>query len=575
MAIELLAPAGSPASLRAVVEAGADSVYMGAGWNARMRARNFSIEELGKAIAYSRKNGVKSYIVLNTIIFENEISSAWDYIKKIYEFGADALIVQDLGVGKIAREIAPEMELHASTQMSVHNSKTAEILKKMGYSRIVLARELSIDQAKAIKRNANVEVEVFAHGAMCYSYSGKCLFSFIQTGRSGNRGACAQMCRFPWKLLHNGKEVRKGYLTSTKDLNILEHIDKVKRAGIDAIKIEGRLKGAEYVKAVVSAYRKGIDNGEYCDLTQYGLRDYTSGYLFGEAKTNKLTNPKKSGFSGKRIGEVIGNSGEVRVWGLIKKGDLIRTANSGKKITIFRIFVHGREVEEARGECKLAIRSLKKGDVLFKVERMKFEDDFLGSYCALKSRVPKKYVMPMDKLELRIKDMIFASDEQEALAVPKGKAVCVPWETDAELVKRCRAEVFVDTPRIVFDDELDAVLKKIRGFEAGFMVSELALSDIGRIVVSHYANVSNSLAAREWMNLGKVEGVVSSVELMANAAKRIGFINYTGNRLELMISENNLFKDLEVDEKGRWELKDPKGNKFRILKRNGRTVVIS
>ena len=378
--VELLAPAGNPTTLKAAVEAGADAVYMGSNlWNARLRARNFTNKELGKAIGYCHKNNAKAYITLNTIVFEEELPGMAEQVRFVYESGADAIIVQDLAVARMARETGNDMEIHASTQLSTHNSKTAAMLKKLGFSRTVLARELSLEQVKKIKENSGIGVEVFCHGALCYSYSGKCLWSFYQTGRSGNRGACAQLCRFPWKALCDHKLIEKGYLTSTKDLNLLEKIPEIAISDIDCIKIEGRLKDASYVNEVVSAYRAAIDGKELKSIKPT-LRGYTTGYLFGEVRKEKLTNPKSQQYSGIKIGEVTKiyrDGAVVKLSGKLKIGDLVRSTSSGKHLEIFRIFMDGKEVKESHTECMLKIKTLKRGDVLFKVEKAKVDEEFL------------------------------------------------------------------------------------------------------------------------------------------------------------------------------------------------------
>ena len=572
MPIELLAPAGSPASLRAAVEAGADSVYMGSFWNARMRARNFTKEELATAMKYCRAEGVKAYIALNTIIFESELKAVAEYIKFVYEYGADALILQDLGAARIAREAAPGLELHASTQMSVHNSKTAKLLKKIGFTRLILARELSIGQAAAIKKNANIDVEAFCHGALCYSYSGKCLWSYVQTGRSGNRGVCSQLCRFPWKAYCDGKLIRKGYLTSTKDLNLVGCVPEIEKTGIDCIKIEGRLKDARYVSAVVSAYRKAIDGGKdaFESLAMITSRGYTSGYLFGDARREKLTNPDRPAYGGMDIGKVVKvtpNGAHIKLTGILKKGDSIRASSSGKIISIYRMYVGDKEVESADSECALRIKTLKRGDTLVKVERAKIEDGFLKGVNAEKVRKGKSFVIAKKRLNLQVHSVDFDK--------------IISWEAATHGIQGA----LIDTPRVVFDEEINEVEEKLRelaeGKPSAFLVSEPALVSDYPTVVSQYANVSNTLAAQEWADLGRgsVKGIVAAMEVNQKDALAMGLIHFTGKKIELAISENNLFRELGLAEKQaagcRLELEDPGGNRFPVKLRGGRTVIYS
>ena len=581
---ELLAPAGSPASLRAAVEAGADSVYMGALWNARLRARNFSPDELARAISYCHQNGVKAYVALNIMVFESELGRVAEYIRHVYEGGADALIVQDLGVAAMARQIAPDLPLHASTQLSTHNSQSAKKLKAMGFSRLILARELAVEQAVQIKKNAGIEVESFCHGALCYSYSGKCFFSFAQTGRSANRGACAQICRFPWKLYSDGRFVKSGYLTSTKDLNTLADVPKIAQAGVDCIKIEGRLKDGAYVRAIVSAYRKAIDSGETADLSAYTSRGYTGGYLFGDAKKNKLTNPQPHSFLGGEIGKVLSNGrngAQIELCAPLKKGDSIRSSSSGKILEVFRLYVNGREVERADKKCTLLIKTLKAGDTLFSATRAKIEDDVLEGVPVESKRKAKDFAPQTVSLSFApVPKLFFAPSKADLSKAPATSAVVVSME-DAEhpLFEKGRfAGVVVDTPRVVFDEEMAGVKKRMDELSEekplAFMASEPALVAEYPTIASPYANLSNTYAVCEFAAFGNLVHAVASVELAGAEAKRIGLLPFTGRSLELMISENDLFFELGVKEGALLELEDPNKNRFRILRKSGRTVVL-
>ena len=260
---ELLAPVGDFECLKAAVQNGADAVYFGAGnFNARARATNFnSDEELKEAIEYAKSRGVKVNLTLNTLIKNKEFEDAVKLAIKAHNFGADALIVQDIGLAYFLKENYPEINLHASTQMTVHNLIGTQKLLSKGFSRIVLSRELPIDEIKNIKENITGEIEIFVHGALCISYSGQCLLSSAIGGRSGNRGLCAQPCRLPYELLDksNNKSLDKGYLLSPKDLCAIEYLPYLIKAGVDSFKIEGRLKTPLYVATITRIYRKYID----------------------------------------------------------------------------------------------------------------------------------------------------------------------------------------------------------------------------------------------------------------------------------------------------------------------------
>ncbi|MBR0173569.1 MAG: U32 family peptidase [Lachnospiraceae bacterium] len=255
---ELLAPAGSYQALIGAVNAGADAVYFGADrYSARAFAENFTLDKARDAIRYARLNGVKTRMTVNTLLRPDELSALPAFLAPYAEAGLDGVIIQDFGVLRVIREHFPRLSLHASTQMAVTGVCGARMLKRMGVSRVVPARELSVAELQRIRSGADIEVEAFVHGAMCYSYSGMCLFSAIIGGRSGNRGRCAQACRLPYRTAARPEE--DTYCLSMKDLNALHHIPALIEAGVDSFKIEGRMKKAEYAAGVTAIYRKYID----------------------------------------------------------------------------------------------------------------------------------------------------------------------------------------------------------------------------------------------------------------------------------------------------------------------------
>ena len=266
--VELLSPVGDFECLKAAVQNGANSVYFGADiFSARAFATNFDDETLEKVIEYAKIRGVKTNLTLNTLIKNDEFESALNLAKKAYKFGIDAIIVQDLGLAMKLIKTFPDLPIHASTQMTVHNLNGALKLQDLGFKRIVLSRELSVNDIDFICKNTDVEIETFIHGALCISYSGQCLFSSMIGGRSGNRGKCAGPCRLPFELLENDKKINSGYLLSTRDLCGLDYIPKLIESGVKCFKIEGRMKNPEYVATVTRIYRKYIDlaysNKEY------------------------------------------------------------------------------------------------------------------------------------------------------------------------------------------------------------------------------------------------------------------------------------------------------------------------
>ena len=277
---EILAPAGAYEQLRAAVICGADAVYLGAGnFNARRNAQNFTNENLNEAVKYCHLRKVKVYVTLNTLVFDKELPELYETVKSIAQSGADAVIVQDFATVRAVKEVCPELPIHASTQMAVHNVSGALHLQNMGFSRIVLARELSLEEIKEIRKNVTSELEVFVHGAHCMSASGNCYLSAMLGERSGNRGLCAQGCRLNWKNAH-GRE----YALSLKDMSYLDSINELADIGVESFKIEGRMKRPEYVAASVSSLKKAL-NGEPYEKeilrSIFSRNGFTDGYLTG------------------------------------------------------------------------------------------------------------------------------------------------------------------------------------------------------------------------------------------------------------------------------------------------------
>lgn len=310
--MELLAPAGGMAELKAAVQSGADAVYLGAGsFSARAGANNFSFEELAEAVRYCHMYGVKVHCALNTLIKEKEFEEAIETAKETSRAGVDALIIQDIGLALQLKKILPDMELHASTQMTVTSLEGVRFLEEAGFSRVVLARELSYEEIKEICRGAKAEIEVFVHGAICMCYSGQCLMSSILGGRSGNRGRCAQPCRLRYSLMENGVSEGEAYALSPKDMALAEHLGELEKAGVDSLKIEGRLKSAEYVSAVTGVYRRCLDDIKKCaskdDMTElknaFSRSGFTDGYFTGKLGRSMMSHENPANNSGNRYTE--------------------------------------------------------------------------------------------------------------------------------------------------------------------------------------------------------------------------------------------------------------------------------
>lgn len=376
---ELLAPAGSMESFYAAINAGCDAVYMaGYSFGARAFASNFSNEEIIKCINYAHLYGVKVYITVNTIVYEDEVEMFMNYIDFLHMNNVDAVIMQDLGMIDLVRKTYPNLEIHSSTQMHIYNPAGVKFLEDLGIKRVVLAREADIKMIKKIKENSKAEIEVFVHGALCMSYSGQCLMSSLIGGRSGNRGKCAGTCRQMYDLVdkNNKKYNNEKYLLSTRDLNTLERIGELIDMGIDSLKIEGRMKRPEYVYIVVKIYRKAIDNylkykntkltsDDILELTKIYNRKFTEGYLFNSKDIMNTYRPNHLGIN---IGKVIKkekNKIYIRLSDVLVKGDGIRFLNKKDDtgLTIVKMFLNGKEVIEAHKNNIISIILLEECDI--------------------------------------------------------------------------------------------------------------------------------------------------------------------------------------------------------------------
>lgn len=327
--VELLAPAGSREALVAAVENGANAIYLaGNAFGARAYASNFDREALREAIHFAHLRKVAIHVTVNTIVADEEMGSLRDYLRFLYEAGADAVLVQDLGVARVAHETVPDLPLHASTQMSVSSLEGVRALAELGFTRVVLARELSLKEIRHICAHAPVEIETFMHGALCVCYSGQCLMSSMIGGRSGNRGRCAQPCRLPYTLVdEKGQDVlgdkAGSYLLSPRDLSTIDVIPDLIEAGVSSLKIEGRMKRPEYVATVVRTYREAIDTyyagkgyvvtqEERDDLAQIFNRDFTTAYLEGRPGKAMMSDRRPNN-RGLLIGRVTAYDWDARI----------------------------------------------------------------------------------------------------------------------------------------------------------------------------------------------------------------------------------------------------------------------
>ncbi|MFW5944189.1 MAG: peptidase U32 family protein, partial [Bacteroidota bacterium] len=375
---ELLLPAGNPEMFHAAVEGGADAVYLGLKkFNARERADNFSIQQLQELLAEAGKHQVKVYLTLNTVIKNNELPELLDTLYAISQTGISAVIIQDWGIYHLIRNYLSKLKVHASTQMGNHNSLGGIYSEKLGFERVIFARELTKNELAAIRKNSNIQIEMFIHGALCYSFSGMCLFSSYLGGMSANRGMCMQPCR---RMYHDAN--RKKYLFSLKDNQLIEHIPEIMKLGISSLKVEGRLKSAEYVYQVARAYRMALDQTEKvkeaANLLKYDMgREKTSYFLGGNVADAITENPSTGIFLGK-IEELTQKGFALQTEEPIRQGNRLWIRSpKGQNRKALKIKSYERNTD-GRIIIHTASKDIQKGDLAYlaNLRQKKFTGEF-------------------------------------------------------------------------------------------------------------------------------------------------------------------------------------------------------
>lgn len=397
--MELLAPAGSFEAFKAAVENGADAIYLGGkSFSARASAANFDTEELRQAVRYAHERQVKIYVTVNILIADQEFSELFEALFSLFEAGVDAVILQDIGVAELIQSILPEIERHASTQMTINTSWGVRHIEGMGFQRVVLARETSSEEMKAISEKTPLDIETFVHGALCICYSGQCLMSSFIGGRSGNRGTCAQPCRMAYQLVDKERsDTLKGanlgeHLLSPRDMNLVEEISLLQESGVYSLKVEGRMKRPEYVATVIRVYRQALDyilaensdrmglkpvgEEEKRELLQIFNRDFTQAYLKEHpgAELMSFMRPNNRGIRLGRVVRIQGNRMEIKLEAALHPGDGIEvwTSRGREGITVGTIWRGQEEAAEGRPGENVQI-------------------DFTGSKARLGDRIFKTY----------------------------------------------------------------------------------------------------------------------------------------------------------------------------------------
>lgn len=574
---EILAPAGNEEALKAAVLSGADAVYLGIGnFNARRNAVNFNAENLKHIIEYCHSRGVKVHITLNTLIKDSEISDAVQTLKTVCQSGADAVIIQDLGVARLVRTICPDIEMHASTQMSVGTLSGLEILKKMGFKRAVLPRELSLDEIKDICKKSPLDLEVFIHGALCMCVSGQCLMSAFLGSRSGNRGLCAQPCRLPFKA-QNGT----GHDLSLKDLSIIKNIPALSALGVKSFKIEGRMKRPEYVCATVKACKDAID-GNLSAETKNDLQSlfsrsgFTDGYyqgklgkdMFGFREKENVQSATKdllSKYSAMYNKEIPRFPIEFRFLGEIGKNAVLYAKCKDFEVRVESEIICEKPINRPVSADRIRESLLKCGGTQFAPDKVTIEGEIDYSLPVSAVNSMRRDALSLLEAEISKTESLkphpappstniksqngrniycrFDSIEQ----IPENadiSKIFVPLDTDDEIVKS--NGYGIELPHGMFGNE-EKVEKILRNSSAKFALCHtldcvaIAKKYGKEVVASHSLNILNSYAMDEAKSLGINEAVIScecTLERFADISAPIkkGLTVY--GRISLMLTRN-------------------------------------
>lgn len=595
---ELLSPAGNMECLLAAVEAGADAVYIGGkAFGARAYAKNFDIDEISDAVRYCHLFGARLYVTVNTLVDDKEMGELLDYARLLYEAGVDALIVADLGAMRVIRECLPDFELHASTQMSIHNSEGVRVAEKLGATRAVVARELSLADIRKIIDDTPLEIEMFLHGAMCVSHSGQCLFSSLVGGRSGNRGECAQPCRLPYS---GGK-----YPISLKDMCLAGHIPEIIDSGVASLKIEGRMKSAGYVYTVTKIYRRLLDEGR--SATDSEVRELLSAFNRGGFTDGYFTGKIESGMTGIReasepLREMSFERKKKQISASVKialgEPSALTLRDGEREITVYGDIPAVAETSPLTSES-VSERLRKMGNTDFTLSEEDMEIT-LGDGLNLSPR-------SLNQLRRDATDALsFAGRTAPAIehsGAKRGDTLTAErtalfFREGAYLgylsgrlggenyFDRCFVPLFssdealreaggVYLPPVIKDSELSEVRAQLeKAKKVGVLhtlvgnISQISLSEeYGMTPYGDFRlNVTNSFARDALTELG-VKRLVLSPELTLPKARDIGGSVIVYGRIPLMLTERCFIKDgFGCDGCGRASLTDRRGEKFPILR---------
>ncbi len=599
---ELLAPAGDMQCLYAAVRAGADAVYVGGrAFGARAYAKNFDLEELKYAAAYCHLHGVKLYVTVNTLVYDREMRELSDFVFELWKIGVDAVITADLGAIREIRRRAPELKIHASTQMSVHNYLGADLAAKLGCERVVLARELSLENIVSTTEKCSVETEVFLHGALCVCHSGQCLLSSLVGGRSGNRGECAQPCRLPY----NNK-----YPLSLRDLSLAGHINELIASGVASLKIEGRMKAPEYVYTVVSIYRRLLDERREATPDEarrlrevFSRGDFTDAY-FKDRKFEKMTGVRseKDKQITKSLTAMTFAEDKVKVTAeaKIRLGEpaSMTLALGGKKVTVLGA-VPTRAINSPLTEDGVKERLSKMGATPLSLSPEDIKLTLDGGINLPPSAINALRRDAADALVFPKTDVQDSGFVTEKFARGQGKPLKTAQFLSIDVYKKLKdsnsgaLDVFdvvflpiedfcggngVYIPPVVFDSEIPVVRELLitareKGAKYALVgnIGHIPLAlESGLIPIGDFRlNITNSYAKAEYLRLG-IEDSLLSAEITLPMARDIGGGEIVYGKIPLMITERCFIKEnFGCDRCGRASLEDRTGAKFPLLREFG------
>ena len=633
--MELLAPAGNKESLIAAINNGADAIYLsGKKFGARAYALNFSDEELKEAIRIGKIYGVKIYVTMNTLVKENEVEEFLDQVEFLYVNGVDAILMQDFGMICLCLKKFPNLEIHASTQAHNVSKEGIDFLYKLGVKRVVLPREMSLEEIKQIE--TPVEKEVFVHGALCVSYSGRCLMSQVLGGRSGNRGECAGCCRFPWKLFKDNRLINEGYLLSMKELNLSEDVRRL-TPYVDSLKIEGRMKSPSYVSFITNYYRKilneeNITKTEKENLQSLFYRGFTKGHLLASNDLINKTSPNHIGLPIGKVLEVTDDKIIILLDKELNQEDGIRFLESGKGMIVNYLYdIKGNLISKGNAmqkiilDNKIGLTSLdtvslttnhklmttfdtitKKVPIKIKVTAKKnrpFEIVFIKDNIEVKEQgniveQARNAAVTKERLILQVEKLGNTPFNSKNIEVEMDDDVFIPM-TEINVIRRTLTERLIGKLRMNFKDSITNRVKldyinvdnvdintykeipacQFELKEKSGIIHEIIDGREKDFIAASSCNITNSYTAYFLAYYG-YKGVTLSTELTDNELNILASKIKEKTNIALFV-ENNINNEvmtikgniLAIDSTNKYYLEDPKGRKFKV-KYDGRLTHI-